>query len=386
MGRRGSRSWATGGERFNALDALSVEATSWRTEGRSVIAVAPGRWSAAGIESACGIDAVAWPQRPPTARTDAGDRRAGAVPELQIAPGSVVVLADAQCYGPAVIEHLLQSCDTAGASVVLLGPQWALESRPALANVAAYATELPARLPEDRSQPSLAVSGHRFGGVTVSAVPSLTAACEEAVRQLAAHREGPGDGTRRGAIVVTGDEAILTALRAMPGVDAGEVVHSRNLTRVLDAAAAGANAPGDTPHLVVLGGASLLRRGATAAPGTHRSHILVGPEMVAGSPAGLGRAAEAARPQYLTARLGAPPSGPGERLAWRQVAAAIEHYRDRWQITDDGHAFGRCSPAVEPRSQGEERAVVERLALEARAACRSRSEKGREDLGLSLGR
>jgi conjugative relaxase-like TrwC/TraI family protein len=373
------------GDRFEALDALSAAVTAWRAEGRNVIAVAPGRWPAAAIESACGMDTVVRPAARLAPRlTPGGWSRPAPADDIPIASGSVVVLAEAQCYGPAALEGFLSSCEAAGASVVLFGPRWALESRPALQEATAMTAALPAPL-LDRRAPSGPVVAGQFGSVGVTMVPSLGAARDEAVRQLA---DGRGSGPAGGpvaAIVVTGDEAIVKALRSTPGVGAGEIAHTRDLKRVLEARAAGAESGPAPPKLIVVGGASVLRQGATAGPSTDRSHILVAPGVTAGSSTALGLAAEAARPRYLTSRLGVPPAGAPEREAWRAAAVVVEHYRDRWQVSDERHALGRGSPAVERGSERETHlAVVERLAVDVRGQGRHdrRRERGAPTLGL----
>lgn len=376
------------GERLAALDALSLAAASWTAEGRSVIALAPGRWSAAGIESASGIDAVVLPGARLAAGMEAAGRTAlSAVEDLRISTGSVVVLAEVQRYGPAVLEGLLESCKSAGASVALLGPRWAFEAAPALAAVTQVAAELTEPTLGGRTPSGTALAEHSFGGVAVTLVPSLRAALDETRRQL----EGAGDAAAAGsvppAIVVTGEEAIAGTLRAMPGTEAGAVVHARDLKSVLEARRAGAGVGVAPPQLIVVGGASILRQGATALPGAHRSHVVVAPGIAgAGSPAGLGRAAEAARPKYLTSCLGNPPAEPAEREAWRSAAVSIETYRDRWRITDDGRAFGGASPGAErsaPRQA--ELAAAERLVMEVRSLSRRARGRAVEPPALELG-
>lgn len=383
-------SYGAGG-RFDALDALSLAAASWHLEGRSIMAVAPGRWPAAGIGSACGIDCVLWPAVRLTTPMGARDPKAPASgDELQIPQGSVVVLAEVQCYGPLALERLLRSCESAGASAVLLGPRWALESRPALREAAALAAELPAPSIEAPSPwavtPAATSVGRRFGGVAVTVVPSLGAARDEAVRQLASARDATREGRAGGAIVVTGDEAIASALRAVPGVADGEIVHARHVKGVLASRAASGEGGGALPQLVVVGGAAVLRQGATAAPGTDRSHILVAPGIAADSPDGLGRAVEAARPRYLTSHLGVPPADLAGRAEWRAVAVTTEQFRDRWLITDVRHALGRGQPGTERSSErATELAVVERLGLDLRRAGRAGIVRER-DTGLGIGR
>ena len=87
---------------------------------------------------------------------------------------------------------------------------------------------------------------------------------------------------------------------------------------------------------------------ALAGPGKERVRLMV-----------RGDAAEAARPSYLTRHAGVPPQAPADREMWRSAAAAIESYRDRWEITDDRHAFGRQAATLEPSDRAAERAAAE---------------------------
>jgi conjugative relaxase-like TrwC/TraI family protein len=375
------------GERFEALDALSAAVTEWRADGRNVTGVAPGRWPAAAIESACGIDTIVRPAAQLAPRMTPGDwSRPAPADDVPIASGSVVVLAEAQCYGPAALERFLSSCEAAGASAVLLGPRWALESRPALQEATAMTATLP-EPPRDRRAPSGPVAAGQFGSVGVTMVQSLGAACDEALRRLADGRETATAGGPVAAIVVTGDEAIVKALRERPGVGAGEIAHTRDLKRVLEARAAGAEGGVALPKLIVVGGASVLRQGATAVPGTDRAHILVAPGVAAGSSSALGLAAEAARPQYLIGRLGVPPAGGPERDRWRTAAVVVEQYRDRWEVTDERQALGRVVPDVERGGEREaQRAVVELMAVDVRGQRRLDRTREREAPTLGLGR
>jgi hypothetical protein len=114
---------------------------------------------------------------------------------------------------------------------------------------------------------------------------------------------------------------------------------------------------------------------------------VVAPGIAEGSPGSLGRAAEAARPRYLTSPLGIPPAGLAEREAWRGAAVSVELYRARWQITDDRRAFGRVSTVVERSGEREaEKAVVERLATDVRGLSRPGRSLERDAAGLGLGR
>jgi len=301
------------------------------------------------------------------------------------------VLAEVQCYGPVALEEIMQACEARGAAVVLFGSQRAMERRPALGEVAALAD---GRLPAAPSPPSLPVvpsppSPHSsyssyssavgrtadspqapaqwFGGVDVTIVPSLGAALDEAVRRLV-----PG-----AALLVTADQALVTAVRACPGIEAGDVVHACDVERVLTARADGT--PGPPPHLVVLGGASVLRKGATAAAGVERSHILVAPGVRAGSAEALGWDAEAARPFYLTKALGTPGALVSERDAWRRGATLIETHRLRFGIADLRNPFGLEHGTSE--RAGDRAGVQQALQAE-----RSSLGRGIEGRSLGLGR
>jgi hypothetical protein len=178
-------------------------------------------------------------------------------------------------------------------------------------------------------------------------------------------------------LLVAGDQAVVSAIRATPGIEPTDVVHVRDLDEVLAARAAGG--AGLPPHLVVLGGASVLRKGATAAAGVERSHILVAPEVRAGTPEALGWAAEAARPAYLAKALGTPGSLPAERQAWRRGAVLIEHHRSQFGITDRRHPFGLEQTRGE---RARARADIERAVRVDRSAFRRRI----DEPGLGLGR
>jgi hypothetical protein len=272
-------------------------------------------------------------------------------------------LAEAQCYGPAALDEIVQACAARDTALVLFGPRRAAEQRPALGNLASLADwSLPPAARFDGyalqaiSVISVPARGHRFGGVDVTLVPSLAAARDEAVRRLSEHGAGGAStftpGVPRPVFLVVGDQAVASAIRVSPGIDSTDVVHAGELGQVLASRAGG---PSDrSPHLVVLGGASVLRKGATASPGVERSHIVVAPDVPPGSPAALGRAAEAARPAYLTKVLGAPASSPNDRQAWRRGAVLIEAHRIRFGITDLRNPFG-----LDPGSRDQARARAE---------------------------
>lgn len=384
------------GKRFEALDALSAANAAWREHGHRVVATAPGRWAAAGIESSCGIDSIVVPALAPDSRWPSptlgapGRARSG----VTIDPDSVVVVVDAHSYGPESLGAILRRCSEAAASVVLLVPARALEQRRLLGEVASIGRgQLPPqsrRLGRDGLEPATAEQ-HCFGLVEVTVVGSLGDARDEAVKCLLAVRAGRSPtGQSRQALLVAGDEAIVSALRAMPGVEPADVAHTRELKSLLSKRAERSAAP---THLVILGGASVLRQGATAAPDQRRSHIVVAPGMAASSREALGRAAEAARPRYLTSHLGAPPVALDERRAWRATAAVVEEYRHRWQIIDAASAFGPRSPASlrSPSRAGTDRAAelaaVERQAAEVRRPGRQRGGRERHPPdGLERGR
>jgi hypothetical protein len=305
---------------------------------------------------------------------------------VPIEPGSVVVVAGAPSYGPEALQEILEICRSAQASVVLLGTQRALERGRVLFEVAAMADgRLPGRAdPLQPSFESLTCAWRSIGSVEVAVVGSLSHACDEAARRLdaapsARTLSGPDGGGR--PLLVAGDEAIVAALRSRPGVQSGDVVHTRDLKEVLAART------GEIPHLVVVGGASVLRQGATASPNVARSHVLVAPGIAPASVEALGRAAEAARPRYLTTPLGVPLTELDERQAWRTAASAIESYRDRWQITDGGRAYGAPVPSLQVGSeQAACLAALERRAAEVRGLGRARSGRQLDGPGLGLGR
>jgi len=323
-------------ERFDALDSLSLAAASWRAEGREVIAVAPGRFAAAGFEAATGIETIVRAGMPAADGTP--DRSRPELLATAARAGSVVVLAEVQCYGPAALEEIVQACAARDAGVVLFGRQRAAEHRPLLREVASVAamqvpfqpTVTHGRSVSADSSAAFPAPAHRFGGVDVTIVPSLGAARDEAVRRLMC---GPP-----ATALVAGDQALVSAIRAVPGVAPADVVHASSLTDALAARAAGT--AGAATHVVVLGGAAVLRKGATAAAGVERSHILVAPGVAAVTVDGLCWAAEAARPAYLNKVLGAPGSTPDERRAWRRGAALVETHRRTFGIDDRRCAFG----------------------------------------------
>ncbi len=385
------------GGRFDALDSLSRVVAAWRAEGRAVLGIAPGRWAAAGIESCAGIDAVVVPGvsrgvfgvsgvsgvsggvslgasglpggvslgapaasggvREGRGRLDWGEPTvAGSV----VVPGSVVVVAEAQCFGHEALRGILQACSQAGADVVLVAPSRVIAQRRALGEVTALeksSIDASGRIGTGAGAGAGAgagSSGHhravesaleepapfaqlRFASVDVTLVASLGDGAAEAARRVTGGRSGvPGnprsDGKR--TLVVAGDEAVVAAIRAVPGVRPDDVTHARDLKAVLGGHDDGA------VHLVVIGGGSVLRQGMTAPPDLERSHVIVAPGIDRWSADGLGRAAEAARPSYLVRTLGGPASTVEGREAWRAAAGAVETFRARWQITSARSAFG----------------------------------------------
>jgi conjugative relaxase-like TrwC/TraI family protein len=388
------------GERGEALASLSAATAFWRQEGRSVVGVAPGRWAAAALESACGIDTVVVPgvARDAVLRTSAelsGRSGRPAVAGVPIGPGSVVVVAEAHAYGPVALGDMMGSCVTAQASVVLVAPRSAVERRHVLADLAELGDRgLPRLLAGARNGMEVSPEPperYVFGSVAVAVVPSLQVAEAEAAKLMAAAR-GPGaHGVDRGgaatpALLVAGDEALVGRLRCMPGVEAADVVHTRELTARLASCAPA------SPHLVVVGAAAVLRQGATAGAEVARSHVLVAPGIDASSPEGRGRAAEAARPRYLISLLGAPPATPIGRRAWREAAVEVEAYRERWRVTDVRQALGPAPLQQEggerrlDAGQARERSVLARLAAEVRGLERERPGRELEPLGLGIGR
>jgi conjugative relaxase-like TrwC/TraI family protein len=382
------------GERIEALTSLSAATAVWRRQGQSVVGVAPGRWAAAALESACGIDTVVVPgvAREGVLRTalDRPGRPARpALAGVPIGPDSVIVVAEAHAYGPAALSDIMESCVTAQASIVIVAPQAAVERRHVLSDLAGLG---------DRGLPRRSAGAHNgigvssepleryvFASVEVAVVPSLLGAQAEAVKLLAAARRPDARvGTGVPALLVAGDTALVSRLRALPGVGESDVVHTKDLKARLVSCAPTA------PHLVVVGGGAVLRQGATAGAEVRRSHVLVAPGIDAGSPEGRGRAAEGARPRYLISLLGAAPATPSGREAWRGAAVEAEAYRERWHVTDVRRALG--AEPLQPdggnrdAAQARERSAVERLAIEVRGLERERPGRELEPPGLSLGR
>lgn len=344
------------GERYAVLDALSADVARWRAEGRAVSSIAPGRLAAAAVESCIGADAVVVAGR-------GMDR-----PIAPVVPGSIVVVADAHAYGPGPLGEIVSAVARGGADVVLMSSAYAVAGRPLLSELAAFGDrrsvgrEQPVTL---QRVPEREVSDrvlHRFAGLDVTLVGSLSAACAEAERQLAA---ASSEGRR--AVVVSADESVVAAVRARTGAGTDVVVHSRRLHL--------ASSPAELARtgLVVIGGASVLRTGATAAPSVERSHILVAPGVDGRSREALGRAAEAARPRYLVGALGLPGSSARERERWRAAAVAVEGFRARWLVSDRTRAFGAEQRREHPPLRLADRAAVERQAAAGGTLGRTRS-------------
>jgi hypothetical protein len=115
--------------------------------------------------------------------------------------------------------------------------------------------------------------------------------------------------------------------------------------------------------------------------------VVVAPGLTAGSPLGLGIAAEAARPSYLTRCLGNPPVEPSGRQAWREAASCIEQFRNHWQIADDRHAFGpRRAPVGREAERDVQLAGVEQMAADVRRSGRLTTRRAPEEPQLGLGR
>jgi len=371
------------GGRFEALDSLSLAAAVWRREGCNVLAVAPGRWSAAGIESACGIESVVVPGLRRDGQTPGGATASdGALAGVPVGRRSVVVVAEAQTYGPEALNGVVSACWRSKASLVLLTPSRFLEQRELLLAASALGRgRLPAEAaPTARETAQRPPQRYDFASVEVRIVSSLSQVSREAVRCQVEHSGGAAaDGSGR-TIVVAGDEAVVASLRAAPDV-AASVVHARDLRQTMTARTS------ERLHLIVIGQSSVLRQAAPSGSGVARSHILVAAGFEAASPEALGRAAEAACPRYLTTELGRPALTPAERQAWRVAAARIESYRRRWQVDDGRRAFGVGVPSRE-RSDGRlaELAVLRREAASVLERGRARQPHRREGPGgLRLG-
>ncbi|MGA2210364.1 MAG: MobF family relaxase [Acidimicrobiales bacterium] len=360
------------GERIEVLASLSAATALWRRQGQSVVGVAPGRWAAAGFESTCGIETVVVPG------VDRSERSARpTLARVPIGADSVVVVAECHAYGPPALSEIMDWCLMAQASLVLVAPQAALQRRQVLSDLAGLGDRgLPLLSAAARGGIEVSPERYEFASVEVAVVPSLQAAQAEAATLLATARRSREDGAAVPALLVAGDEALVSRLRSLAGVAASEVVHTKDLKGRL------ASGVSPAPHLVVVGGAAVLRQGATAAPELRRSHVLIAPGIEAGSPDSSSRAAEAARPRYLTSLLGTPPQTPADRRTWRGAAAEVEAYRERWQVTDPRRALG----AELAQSASGERSAVERLAVEVRGLERGRPGRELEPPSLGLGR
>ncbi len=346
---------ATG--RVAVLDAAARLAAEVAERGRRVVAVSPGGRAALGFEAVSGIEAL------PV-------KRAGALAGL-LSAGDAVVLADCGTMVEAELRSVMALCREAGAQPVLLGAEASIERSRLLGAVraeAAHAEVEPLRAPAPALAPAPAPVDWRFGpAARAVAVPDASSARAEAVS-----RAGELAAAGREVMIVVPDWAVAADLRERTP---SAVVYARRASAGLTARI-GAAQP--LPAVVVIGGAGVLEMTEDNLARLDRTHVVVSPD----GEAGLGRVAEAVRPQHLTRVLGAVRSDPAMRAAWRQGAALIEDFRERYGLTGEPLAYGRrdrsperqrdetlvrrrvteLAPALEPRVRGRERerAVPER--------------------------
>jgi len=363
-------------ERAGTLHGLSVAAAQWMAEGKSIVAIAPSRSAATSFEAMTGIETVSRPAR--------GSRGATALRQQAPFPrGSVVVVAEAQCFGPVSLGAILASCGEQQASLVLLGSSWGIERSPVLSGVASLAeahlpgspervlapaaTIDPTGAPNPTGAPGPTARHRSFGSVDVVAVPSLGAALEEVARQA-------GDPSDR-VLVVASDHAVLSALRDIPNFDGSRAVHTRDVKSVATDPDHPAN------RIIVIGGSSVLRQ--RELPGISRSHVVIIPGL--GSPSEaprltLGKMLEAAMPAYLVNELGRAPAGRTERSAWREAAVVIEEFRGRWHVTDAKRALGPSGPDQDAGR------LADKAEAEREVRCIGGLEVRQREPGLGLGR
>ncbi|MGH9169475.1 MAG: MobF family relaxase [Acidimicrobiales bacterium] len=352
------------GERVATLDGLSCLACQWAApvEGRRAVGLAPSRWAAASFEAATGIETFERPGR---------QSRTGGPDLSRLESGSVVVVAEAQGYGPLALEDIFRTCHSTGASVMLVGSDRGLAVRPELRAVKASGpAELGFRQAAGEGEGVWPVV--RFGETTAVGVPTLAAGLHELSRL--------GED---GSLVVTADAAVLEFLRRdvsgdlppgaaalrrdVPGkVEPGGVthlVHAKGLNRLLESMPV--DETSRTP-VVILGGTSSLRKVVGRADGVDRTHVVVVPQLARWSHSEplpdevVGRLAEATRPAYLVKALKRAGRDPATREAWRRGAVLVEEWRGRHGVTDSRNPFGVERPSAGAKSAYDERVEDQR--------------------------
>ncbi|MGO9584225.1 MAG: MobF family relaxase [Acidimicrobiales bacterium] len=324
------------GERLEALDEIGRVLSDPQTP---VVAVAPGRVSAASFEAVTGIETV------PIA--DAPRARHQMAPEF--AGKGIVVLAEAQRLGPWELSSIVESSVATGGRAVLFAPSAALETSPGTAAVLAPHLEafVPRRRPHEATVDGVTLEGVTFGDAGVAGVAGaerycfagrevLVVADSTAARRalLEAWRQDRAGGQR--TLLVASDDAVVGSLREAvrkAGGSPEDVVEARRLVGVLAGTLPGS---GHGRRIAVLGA---LPAGVREAGTLERVHVAIVPSHTSEAER-LGRAAEVARPRYLVSELGTIPSGGSDRAAWRAGATVIEAFRRRWSIEDHEHAVG----------------------------------------------
>jgi len=306
------------GGRLAALDALGALAAC---SSASIAGVAPGRAAAASFESVTGIETTAFVGGKPPSRNSA----------------DILVVAEAQRLGPWELSSVAESRAAGGGDLILLAPARALEAQ--LCTAAVLAPHLAHFAPNGGSRERSTVPGkgtygserHSFGGHGVLVVDDAPSARESL---LSSWRQGQAEGWP--PLIVASDAAVVSALRDAVEKEGGlpdDVLEARRLAGRLSGS--GAERP-----VVVLGA---LPAGVRGRADLSVAQVAIVPGQHLSDAERVGRAAEVARPQYLVSELGAVPSQPSARSAWRSGATAIEVFRRRWSIDDPDHAFGERS-------------------------------------------
>ncbi len=369
------------GGRLEAIDRAGRLAAEAAERGASIIALAPGRRAAMGIEAMTGIESY------PVREAARLERRLG--------PGDAVWITDAGVLTERELSSALEVCERTGAEPVLFGQRGSIERSRLLDEVRALAepVSLPAfgREAEGRPVEGRPVEQARswlFGpNAQAVLVADPARAREEALTVAAAAvPTGRTPDIARATLLVVPDRSFLAgaseaARSARPeraGIGGLEVVAPRAVRGRIEASLGDGALP---PVLVVMGGAGSLELPRELLGAVERTHVLVSAEPLRstgaapgegrGSDCGLvaevlgdkalGRAAEAVQPGHLTRELGAVPSDPGAREAWREGATMIERFRERHSLTAEPVAFGG-------RTRSPELAAADELAARAARA------------------
>ncbi|MHB1988985.1 MAG: MobF family relaxase [Acidimicrobiales bacterium] len=306
------------------LDDIARLASECAEAGAHVLAVAPGRRAAAGLEAVTGLET--FPVR------EIADLRE------RLCKGDVVVVSDCGAMVEAELHETLSLCVEKRAQPVLFGAASSMESSRLLDGLRAGAEPLGiSELPVGRGPFNTEPLVWHFGpGVRAALVSDASSACVEASRQA---REL---ATAGGAVMIVVPDRSLrqlldqsaSRLPVLDGRRAGAVL-DEHLTRGLQ-----------PPVPVIIGGAATLGLDLKSLARLERTHVLVSTH----DESSRGRAAEAVGPFYLIKTLGAVRSGAARRPAWREAAGLIEDYRDRHGLTEAAGTYGSG-----PRTPGRRR-------------------------------